>query len=486
MYGVGAESWLYRQKLATMHDSKVWELVSVFPLSAIAIDGNTTYGTSPAHPSEVFKIDCRVFDSPNGKLHGWLLVTTGPVKSFSVFGDSIFAIMENSKIYNKSLAAQNLPSNATELPSFEDFWTLKNSANMLSIAVVGDTIYGVSQTYKVCRVPVVVNEKWAPIAAGRMQSLAFSANGDTIYAAGEDGNVYKQDLLTMSLGTEWIQVASPDVSSIAIQGGTIYGVSSDRRVYKQRLNSLSSEIPWERASACCVLQVAIADGIVYAVGEDSKVYSQNDILMTPSSQWVLVADGPWKYITTREDSMYGVDPYGITYIQSLSYLTPYKRWTRTSIEDEDQNYPAKAYTCITAHNDVMYACGQDMVIYSKFIDRHISYPPRLRARGNTYDQAFEKNLTDLRKYPSLATAHVETTPPFAATTTLKREVQDLSGSSTTTLQIYQDGQEPGLSKMYVDAYRDKNSSAIYGNALHGAELNALSFVACSLAVLFQP
>lgn len=491
MYGVGTRSWLYRQKLATMRDNNVWELVSVFPVSSISISGDTIYGISPTHASQVYKLDCRIFGQPNGQFHGWFPVTTGPIKSLSIFGDSIFAIMENNKIYNKSLtlhlahASANTGANDTELVTFEDFWSLRNNANMLSIAVVGDTIYGVSPSHKVCRAPVVVHEKWAPIASGRMQSLAINANGDTIYAAGEDGNVYKQDLLTMGPGTEWLQVASPDVSSIAIQGGTIYGVGSDKTLYKQRVDSLSDGVSWERASACCVLQVSIADGIVYAVGEDLKVYSQNDILMTPTTQWVLVANGPWKFITTREDSMYGVDPEGVTHIQSLSYLTPYKKWTRTSIEDEDQNYPAKAYTCLTAHNDVMYACGPDMVVYSKLIDRHISYPPRLQARGDTYQQAMDWNLTGLHK-ARLETAGIETTPVFRETTTLSREDSPLNDQpSTSKVLVYQDGKEPGSSQRYIDTYRDKDASAVYGGGMREAPVKALSMIVSSLALLLR-
>lgn len=464
MYGVGNNSWLYRQKLSSMHNGSVWELTSIMTLTAIAISGDTIYGVSLEHPSQVYKFSCNIFGQPSAEFLGWEPFTTGPIRSFSIVGNSIFAILQNNMIYNKSLAREGLASWSSQ-EAIEDLWTLRNNANMLSVAVLGDTIYGVSLEHKICRSPVVAHSSWAPIGAGTMTSLAINAEGDTIYGAGADGKVYSQDLLTMSPGTPWTEVGSSYVTSIAIQGSTIYGVGSDKRVYMQPLETLATNSSWEVASSCCVLQIAAADGILYAVHEDLNIYGQIDILMTTNSNWVLIVEGPIKSIAIRADTLYGITPGGSMLVQRLSSMATSTPW-KYGKDLGDSNYPSFQYISILAHNDIMYACGLDQVVYSKLIHHPIEYPPGLSALGDTHDQALFWNYTFARA-PKQLQQHVHNLTTTVPHTTLPTDVPTLSPGptiATTTDAILQDS-EPGIAPRYVDTYRDQNSNISYSGAI---------------------
>lgn len=424
MYGVGNNSWLYKQELATMARNNVWTLASVFPLTAIAISGDIVYGVSPDHPNELYS-ESLLVRGPQAVFHGWTKAGTGQVKSLSVVHGVIFAVFSNDKIYNKLLsgAADNY---------IEREWAVdpKNEPSMLSIGVVGDTIYGVSADHRVYRKPSMINEKWGLTAKGSMRSVAIDASGTAIYGASPDGKVWKQDLVRLNPSTGWVLVSeNANVLSLTIQGDTIYGLGSDSKVYKQKLSLMRLDTEWLQSSGCCVSQIAAADGIIYGIGEDQRIYRQADALMTPDSKWIPASKAGVFLIAIRGDTIFSVNHKSrMTYEQPLSRMTIYSQWKPSRMEDA--LYPSKKYLSIMAHNDVMYACGEDMNIYTKFIDKPITYPPGLFARGNTHEQAMYWNLTDLpgAPTPDEPTAPPSTTPEWEATTTTVRH--KASGGST--------------------------------------------------------
>merc|ERR1719387_1355415 len=128
---------------------------------------------------------------------------------------------------------------------------------------------------------------------------------------------------------------------------------------------------WKKASSCCVLQIAAADGIIYGIGEDNRIHHQADLFMTPDSEWLPASSGPVVSIAIRGDTIYGIDADGFTHEQRLSQMTTTSKWNPSFFEDA--LYPSKKYLSIFAHNDIMYACGRNMVVYSKLIAKPVVY-----------------------------------------------------------------------------------------------------------------
>jgi len=391
MYGVGSNnSWLYKQNLATMASNNVWMVASVFSLSSVAISGDLVYGVSRDHPGQLYKANVNLMHEYSGlgkaTSGGWETVAAASdVKSLTIASGSIFAIFDNNAIYQKLLGVDKDP---------ESDWTQQDRGDMVSIAVVGDTMYGVSKDHKVYREPLTINKRWTKAAKGPMRSLAIGTLEDTIYGLAQDGRVHKQDLVKLSPDRSWEPVtAGGDWTSMTIQGDMIYAVGHDKKVYKQTLSLMSDKSEWKQASACCVKQITAADGVIYGIGEDNRVYHQADHSMTLDSKWILASKGNVVSITVRGDTIYGIDPDGFTFEQRRSHMTNATEWAASFFEDA--LYPSKKYLSIMAHNDIMYACGIDMVVYTKRIKSDATYPPNLVPRGNTHRQALQWNLTDL-------------------------------------------------------------------------------------------
>jgi len=458
MYGVGNKSWLWNQEIATMPKHNVWSLASIFPLTSIAICGDTIYGISPDHPNQIWS-ESLLVRGPQAIFHGWQKVGTGEVKSFSVLsGGLIFAIMKDTRIYNKQLASA---ANHYADVEWSAFNMQDNETGMQSIAVWGDTVYGASTAdHQVYRKPLRVNEKWAQLAQGRMRSLAVDTPRGIIYGAHFDGKVYKQDLAGLMPLTDWEPASSDSlkVMYITIQGETIYAVS-DNKVYKQPLHTMSADTGWHLASKCCVLQIAAADGIIYAIGVDYSVYSQAALLMTVDTDWIQASKPGVFSIAIRGDTIFGLGLDNVVKEQPISRMTKYSQWTPSELEDSE--YPSKKYLSIMAHNDVMYACGKDMKVYTKLIDKTITYPPGLSKHGNTQKQALHWNLTDLPAPPTTWVPPT-TTPLFRASTTTQPLVIDgttttqefLLGATTTTIS---NGETTTTVAKVVDCYNDRQA-----------------------------
>jgi len=371
----------------------------------------------------------------------------------------VFAVFRNNGIYHKPLGVAG------------DQWTLKDPDGMLSIAVLGDSIYGVSLNHRVYRKPLIINKNWNRAAKGPMKSLAISSTEDIIYGLGDDGIVYKQDLVRMAIDTDWTAVSMGTMTSITIQGDMIYAVNAyDKRVYKQRADAMSSSTLWAQASACCVLQIAAADGIVYGIGEDHRVYRQADLLMTPDTEWNLASSGNVVSIAIRGDTIYGIDHEASTLQQRLSDMTSTSAW-ETSLFGPSWLTASKKHHAIMAHNDVMYACGEDMFVYTKLISRPMVYPRDLVAHGNTRWQAIHSNLTDLAAHlehpvimPTLAPTPAPPTMKQASPDTIGRgSAGSSNGTASAPLAAAADHKQDtppkmsqaGASNHYVNRFQDQ-------------------------------
>jgi len=448
MYGVGSSHWLYKQDLANMSADNTWTVASVFPLSSIAIAGNSIYGVSPDHPGIIFStsLDMMVEHS------AWSKAGKGAVKSLTVAHGTFFAIFDNDAVYNKILAGAE---------SDENGWTLKDQSGMISIAVLGDTMYGVREDHVIYRKPLTLHKRWGRAAKGPMVHLAIGPSGDVIYGVHEDGRVYTQDLMRLGVNTTWNPASAAGqahITSVAIQGNIIYAVGQDMRVYKQYLNQMTTSSEWHLGSACCVSQIATADLIIYGVGKDKRVYQQAEAVMTADSQWIPASIGNGSSLAIRGDTIYAIDTHGFTFEQRLSTMTTNTSWNPTFFEDA--LYPSRKYLSIMAHNDIMYACGQDMVVYTKLIKKPITYPPHLVTHRNTHGQALHWNLTDL-SHTTRSPVPLTTRAPawHRATTPAQptREALDIGPTTpSTTTEAFV---EAGVMNHYVDRFQDAEEAA---------------------------
>lgn len=498
MYGVGSNnnSWLYKQNLATMASNNVWMVASVFSLTSVAISGDLVYGVSRDHPGQLYKANVNLMHEYSGlgkaTSGGWETVAAASdVKSLTIASGAIFAIFDNNAIYHKLLGVDEEAG-----PD----WTWKDHGGMVSIAVVGDTMYGVSKDHKVYREPLTINKRWTQAAKGPMRSLAVGALEDTIYGLAQDGRVHKQDLVKLSPDRSWEPVtAGGDWTSMTIQGDMIYAVGHDKRVYKQTLSLMSDKSKWKQASSCCVVQIAAADGVLYGIGEDHRVYHQVDHSMTLDSRWIPASKGNVLSITVRGDTIYGIDPDGFTFEQRLSRMTNATEWAASFFEDA--LYPSKKYLSIMAHNDIMYACGMDMVVYSKRIKNDVAYPPNLVPRGNTHQQALHWNLTDLsdtsrrltpsfparlppRKTTATKAPHAIVTAPIVHHAAAhERQKQRMVYRGPTVATTTQMASQVGVQDHFVDRFQDQKRSdegaesvtfgKIENTAWHSARLNGV-------------
>lgn len=469
MYGVGDKNWLFSQDIAVMPTSNVWTVTSTFPLTAIAISGDTIYGTSPHHPETLFKQSLLLNISI---LNPWEPAGTGrPAESLSVINGLVFAYSEGT-MYSRELSAKN-GFGASELTAYEKTdWSGKSERGMQSIAVFGDTIYGVSADHMVYRKPLIVNEKWAKVAQVSMQSLAIHTTKGIIYGTGDDGTVYKQDLTRLNGSTAWVPASAlSNVVEIAIQGDTIYGVGTDHKVYKQSLHIMGLSTTWEEAAACCVTQIAAADGIVFGVGLDHSIYHQMGVLMEPNNQWILANTASVLSIAIRGDTIYGLDTGGNIYEQPLSTMKVDSKWTPSSMEDGQ--YPSAKYLSIMVHNDIMYACGEDMAVYTKLIAKAITYPSGLSVHGNTHKQALEWNLTDL---PVMPWTPPHMTPVWQASTTTQQVDREQARAQPTVQANAGHQQAPVQSTkqfddavQVIDCFGDQRGPGCNNAAVEGIE-----------------
>jgi hypothetical protein len=457
MYGVGHNNWLYKQAVATMSNSSVWEVASVIPVAAISIEGDIIYGTSIEAKGHLVLQDLRALQVNSA----WQPAGTGDFKAFQVASGTILAIFQNDALYHKSF------TNKTE----DATWTLKDQSGLLSIAVVGDTMYGVSNDHKVKREALTIHDRWAPMANGAMQSVAIGPNEDTIYGLGVDGKVYMQSLMLMSPDTEWLLAdGAASFVSITIQGNMIYGVAKDKRVYKQTVSTMHEHDhnTWRLASSCCVSQIAAADGIIYGIGEDLRIYRQADVLMTPESSWILSSASNITSIAIRGDTIYGVDEGGHTLEQRLSTMTPTSPWTNNWFDDS--KYPSTEYLSIMAHNDIMYAIGKNTSrgVHSKLIPKGIVYPSNLVAHGNTRWQAVHWNLTDLHHIGPLGKR--TTTPPPVTThavAIVRHENVVVDEGPSTGSTTTQEAVDAGKGEHFVDRFQDQPGAKIEHNLRTG-------------------
>jgi len=504
MYSVGHDSFLYNQDIATMPNASQWTLASIFPLTTIAISRDTIYGVSPDHPDKMYKRDLL---SPKLMDQNWQAIETGTIKSMTVLSGMVFALMDDGLIYKKFL---NVPSNFY----LNTDWSQQvESPGLLSVAASGDTLYGVTAGHKVCRRPAMVNKEWKRSGKWNMRSVAIDSSTGTIYGAGIDGHVYKQDLATMSEFTEWgtagigsngrVPVFDPNLHpypgrmvanapimlSIAIQGNTIYGVGQDKFVYRQQLSHMNPSSLWENASQCCILEIALADGIIYGVGPDNIVYKQADVLMSPDTAWIPASKAGVFSIAVRGDTIYGIGMDKAMYTQTLSRMTLDSSWSPTTIDGS--LYPSRFYTSIMAHNDVMYACADDHAVYTKLIDEPIRYPPGLKGEGNTHQEAFEHNLTDLtyrgrRARFSSGLVPISTTPEWDRTTGYASSGMPADSNSTAYAHASEAAHQLAAAesetvphaaaepkKFIKDCFGDATQAGCAGGAVEG-EVNTLS------------
>lgn len=242
--------------------------------------------------------------------------------------------------------------------------------------------------------------------------------------------------------------------------------------------------------------------------------------MTPLTEWTVASKGPVVSIGIRGDTMFGLGPDSLTYEQPLSRMTIYSQWTRSMLED-DKLSPEKTIS-ILAHNDMMYAIGEDNAVYSKLIDKPITYKPGLSFTGNTHKQALFFNLTDL---PAPATPDLKededeeddpswvpprTTPIWeASTTTIANRKQLAEGNGNNAAKGADEGSGEGATtvmegattttvekrettttvEQVIDCFGDTKSAecgkASEAQARRGADIGAPWFMVVLSLIVFQ-
>jgi hypothetical protein len=138
-----------------------------------------------------------------------------------------------------------------------------------------------------------------------------AVHGSEVFAVGQDNRVYKQTIAGLvedmaSLDScggakSWTLASRTGVSSIAIEQGSMYGAGSDGRVYKQELSSMTTSSPWDVVSGPAVSDIAVAGNTIYGIGRNGQLFKQLLSTMSRSSSWVLAAQGGLKSVTTVPD-----------------------------------------------------------------------------------------------------------------------------------------------------------------------------------------
>ena len=163
-----------------------------------------------------------------------------------------------------------------------------------------------------------------PTAASEWTGSSPAVAAGTVYAAGDDDNVYALDTATGRL--RWTYDTNHAVvSSPAVVAGTVY-VGSDADVYA--LNAANGHLRWTSTSEGAVSSPVLADGTVYVVGSDGYVYALN--AATGQVRWSHLITFAGSGLAVADGTVY-VGSFGdIGYVYALNAATGHLRWTYTT------------------------------------------------------------------------------------------------------------------------------------------------------------
>lgn len=203
-----------------------------------------------------------------------------------------------------------------------------------AIYAVGDD----GNVYKQVLSSMSESSVWKLVGKGPMRSLAI--NGDRIYAVGTDHQLYFQALSTMSKSTDWtlaqrkdwtLAAAEGKLLSIAFHGETIYGVGADKKVYKQSVSRMTNvnvfeSNDWSLAGKGLVTSVAISGDTIYATKPDHLVYKQTLSTMS-QGEWTVAGAGYVKSVAVDGDTIYGTGINKRVWRQPLTGMTTSSHWS---------------------------------------------------------------------------------------------------------------------------------------------------------------
>lgn len=181
----------------------------------------------------------------------WRLVSAEPkVVHATIDHDVIYAVTDQHRVVSTHI-------------SLLDSWTLASAGDVISIAITGDTIYGVTLDFQLVKQPLAgmtIFSGWSVITGvpSGMKVSSIFIYGRTMYGVDEAGRVLTKSL--SHLEDEWKVISVSGltlrISSVVRYGDTIWG-STASGIVMQRFSTMNLDTPWYPTSVGAVTSIAL-------------------------------------------------------------------------------------------------------------------------------------------------------------------------------------------------------------------------------------
>ena len=290
----------------------------------------------------------------------------------AVAGDQVFIGGYNGRVYALNVSAR---SQGQDFPQRkENEWFYPDVGGALgsivgSPVVSGDTVYVTSANGKVyCLDKDYGDKKWESAVLSEKLWSTPCVEGDSVYLTTFEGHLYalsaEDGKVTWNFTTK---SGIGFVSSPLVYNGTLFAGTFDRKLYAMKVGE--DEPLWEFPAGNCFWATPVAsNGTVYAASLDGKVYAidaangtelwsfdaQSPIVVSPLIFVSPNFGGDWLIVITESGTVYLLG-------------TPIEVYNRV-VSEVSLNVSVRAAPCRCIQNGMIYARGQDNVLYAVDID----------------------------------------------------------------------------------------------------------------------
>jgi len=311
---------IYKQGFFEMTPSTNWTLIGYGAMKSIAVRRGVMYG--------VGTITRQLFQQRLADMHNenvWHMKSTRKLVTISILEDTIYAVSEDDgQLYKQDFPWED---------DIERGWELISECpgKIASFSTTaGPAVYAIFDNDKVYYKELNQNQ---PQLAWRLKGEAsFSAinvQGDSLYAVGGDQRIYRQPL---RINFRWSRAFSEDWQSVTIRGNQIYGLDLKGRIWSQFLRE-EATAKWKAlsgpgSSRPAVKQILIQGAYIYGVSGD-LVYKEmmRNLTARWPPQWVQASKCCAKSIAAADGLIYGIGVDDKLYVQVDTLMTIHSEWT---------------------------------------------------------------------------------------------------------------------------------------------------------------